>query len=207
MIARLLLAGLICCIGAEIGGEECKSAEPASVETAETKARRVESVDFQLVGSGKWVVSPGKAISVPLALKVTNHTDKDLQLNLFDTIEIRCKDAAGKELEYFHERRRSVPPNPVVVAKGGSVSVDRSAKLEPVGNSADTFQLIGPDGAGGAWWFEGLKAGKYTLAIAFDDSSGDTRRFVKPVADTATTPFLTCKAATRELTFEIVIGE
>jgi hypothetical protein len=87
------------------------------------------------------------------------------------------------------------------------VSVDRSAKLEPVGNSADTFQLIGPDGAGGAWWFEGLKAGKYTLAIAFDDSSGDTRRFVKPVADTATTPFLTCKAATRELTFEIVIGE
>jgi hypothetical protein len=134
----------------------------------ESQAVRENGVSFQIIAPAVLVLEEGA--SVPLALKVTNHTDQTLQFNLLDTVAVHIKDAAGNELLDVHGvRLQSFLPKPLLVDKDQSGNVNRIAKWERTDKG---FRLTGSDGAGGEWYFDGLAAGKYTVSIAYENTQG-----------------------------------
>ncbi len=126
---------------------------------------QVNGVEFQVVAQRVWTLNDGT--SIPLALKITNRTDKALQFNLFDTVSVIFKDASGKQLKIDGGRDRSAMPAPLLVEKGQSGTIDRTAKLE---RKDKGYRLTGPDGAGGIWWFDDLKAGTYSVSIGYENT-------------------------------------
>ena len=84
-------------------GEESRAAVPASPVAQASAAVRVSGLDFQIVGPTRWL-APQKTTGpyasndtiVPLALRVTNRTDKAVALELGTSIGVCLKDAAGK---------------------------------------------------------------------------------------------------------------
>ncbi len=170
------------------------STQRATGDIKESEAVRVNGLDFQIVAPVVWMMPVEKEETpIPLVLKVTNHTDKAVTLNLFDTITISMKDAAGKELRIDGGRDGTTPCPPLIVEKGQNGTVDRSAKLQPLDGKLGQFRLIGSDGAGGIWYFDGLKPGKYTISMAYENTK----------AGPEDAPNWVGKATTKELTVEI----
>lgn len=160
----------------------------------ETDPVRVNGLDFQLVASVVWVTPAEKhETTIPLKLKVTNQTDKAVQLDLFDTLNIQMKDAEGTELRMVATRDRSFRPNPLTVDKGQIGTIDRTAKLQPLDEKLGQVRLVGSDGAGGIWYFDGLKPGKHTVRITYQNAEAGTKDV----------PIWVGKATTNELTVEI----
>lgn len=154
--------------------------------------------DFQIVAPAVWVRL--KETAIPLALKITNRADKARQFNLYDTVTICIKDANGHELPLGGGRRETLQPRPLLVEKDQSGTIDREAQLK---QQDKAFRLTGSDGAGGVWWFDGLKAGKYTVSIAYESTQAAADNLVKNgKADDG--PFWIGKVVTKELAIEIV---
>jgi len=169
------------------------TAQPA---VTETEPVRVNGLDFQLVAPTVWgVLGEKQEATIPLMLKVTNQTGDGVALNLNDTIDLTLKDADGKELPIDIKRLRTGICPPLLVEKGKSCIVDRTAKLQPVVDKPGQFRLVGSDGIGGVWQFEALKPGKYTLCMTYDSDRANFR--AKDVA------YWVGKATTKELGVEI----
>ena len=150
-------------------------ASPAATQPAlkESEAVQVNGLDFQLVAQVVWVTPAEKQeTTVPLKLKVTNQTDKAVTLNFVDTLTVELKDADGKALRIEGGLRDHAFDRPLVtVDKGQSFTEDRTARLQPLVNKPGQFRLIGPDGVGSHWYFDGLKPGKYTLCIGYENKN------------------------------------
>jgi len=176
------------------------------VALAESEAVRKNGVDFQVVVTPKWATPTDQnGTPVSLSLKVTNHSTGDLQLNIFDTINIQMKDAAGTPLTYRYARDGTRNPTPVLVRKDASALIDYSAKLLPVAAKDGPFRLIGYDKSGGEWCFDHLKSGKYTINMNYDDARfGDSHAVVPtPAPDAKDVPFWHGQCATKEVAIEI----
>ncbi len=155
-------------------------------------------VDFQIVTPAVWLLDEGA--SIPLALKITNRTDKALQFNLLHTVTVRMKDAAGKELRIDSGRKATTVPAPLLVGKGQSGSIGRGGVFK----ATDTgFRLTGLEETGGFWYFEGLKPGKYTVSIAYASPQAVVAAFIKNNT-VGNDPFWIGEIVTKWLTVEIL---
>lgn len=168
MIAAMIGLALV---GLTVAGQETASgpaSRPAATQpaTSESQAVRENGVDFQVVTPAVWELCEGTPI--PLSLKITNRTDHALQFNLLDTVTIHIKDVTGNELLNVQGvRLQSFMPEPLLVEKSQSNTINRTARLTLEGNS---FRLSGPDGAGGEWYCENVKAGKHTVSIVYEST-------------------------------------
>ncbi len=164
----------------------------------ETEPVQVGGVDFQVVTPVVWVLGEGS--SVPLRLKITNRTDKTLQFDRLDTVDIHIMDASGKNLQIFAGRKASVVPSPLVIAKGHSGVIGRTGTLK---RSDKGFRLAGTEEAGGFWYFDGLAPGEYTVGITYESAQAavdDLKKSIKVADD----PFWTGQVVTKGQSVEIM---
>lgn len=165
---------------------------------------QVNGVDFQIVARTVWVLPDGNAVtSIPLALKITNHSDKALQFDLCDTVSVHVRDASGKELNILvrlADQLKDQLIRPLLVDKGQSVTIDRTAKLKLEGKAYD---LSGPDGAGGVWSFVDLKPGRCTVSFAYESTQA-AADILKKTLPLGNDPFWIGKVTTKDLAVEIL---
>lgn len=203
-------ANLFLAIGIILAGiNYARAAGPATQPTTqpalqESAAVRVNGLDFQIVTPAVWVPpAPKKVTTIPLQLKVTNHTGKPVQLDLFDKLMIQMHDASGKEVPIDGGRNGTCPCPPLIIAKEQSGTVDRTAKLKPSSNHPGSFRLIGSDGAGGIWYFDGLAAGKYTIRMTYENDPEAPHHATAQAAGADAPPVWVGKAVTKDLAVEI----
>lgn len=194
-LAAMVTAAVVLVGGAGVGTYVLAAGDPSAKPAAPVQEGfRVNGLSFEVLAPAV-VLTPedAKPTPVSLSLKVTNGTDAPVTLNVFDTITIHMNDAAGKELRIDGGRdgTRKVPP--VVVEKGKSVTVERNAELKLLDGKPGQYRLIGSDGAGGIWYFDGLKVGTYSLAMVYENS----------LASPKDAPYWVGKASTKEATVEI----
>lgn len=174
------------------------AASQPTTSPRESEPVQQNGVDFQVVTQRVWVLDGGTP--VPLALKITNRTDKALQFNHYDAVIVHIKDAAGKELEMSRWRRAIATGKPLLVETDQSGTIAPTATLKRTDRG---FGLHGSDGAGGGWLIDGFKAGTYSISIAYANTQEAADRLKKtiPVGDD---PFWIGKVTTKELTVEVV---
>ncbi len=151
------------------------STQPAKIDLKESEAVRVNGVDFQLVAPRVWIVPLGDLrISIPLALKVTNQTDRDI--HLLDTCRIVLTDAAGKTLSVVADKQEgNFPSQPPLLTQGQCVNLKSPAQLTLVSDRQSSLRLSGVDGQFKPWHIDGLKPGKYTLGMIYENAEGDAQ--------------------------------
>ncbi len=181
------------------GQERVKKIEMKGAATQpgvkESEAVRVNGLDFQIVAPMIWIIPAEKqATAIPLALKVTNHTEKDVRLSLMDTIDINLKDAAGNYVGRSGARDDTKSPAPLLIGKGQSASVTENAKLVHAGGKPGTVSLTYQDDTGTVWYYDDLRPGKYTLSASYANEGLDKD---------AGPPLWVGKATTKELAIEI----
>ena len=185
-----------------IGEADGPAAAAPQEPTQATEAVRVGGMDFQVVGPTRWL-APQKRTGpnamndtiIPLALRVTNRTDKAISLILGATVFVCLKDAAGKELPVFggQDGEAALPP-PLVVAPGKSSDIDRHGylSLRPE-RDGGPLRLWGADETGFFWDYKNLKPGKYSVEIRYENAAGTTAQ-----------PTWTGKVVTKPMEVEIV---
>ena len=170
-------------------------------------AVRVGGLDFQVVGptrrlAPKEKTGPGPLIEtiIPLALRVTNRTDKAVALELGSAASVCLKDAAGKELPLFsgQDGTAALPP-PLVVAPGKSGDIPRTGRLRRDRDEAP-LRVWGADETGFFWDYKNLKPGRYSVEIRYENAARATTSTAGPSA----APMWTGKAVTKPLAVEIV---
>jgi hypothetical protein len=186
--------------------------EPGKVES---KAVRVEGVDFRVVVDAK-VKAPaagaGGKQPLSLGLRITNHSGKPFRFNLYDTVwrdwsvagGIELRTSGGKSIQVGGGRKDSRPALPVLLETGESTMVWGKAHLEWL-KGATSLRLSGEDGSGGYWYFDGLTPGKYRLRIRYENTAKQTEALLRdrPAVADAGPPFWVGKAGTAEVEFEI----
>lgn len=200
---KIVVLNVLALAGLAVAGEAATPAPATGVQTVlksptESQPVRVSGVDFQVITPAVWVLDEGAF--VPLSLKITNHADKTLEFNLLDTVTIRIKDAAGKELSIYAARKASTIPPPLLIAKEESATIGRTGRLRPTDQG---FRLTGSEEAGGFWYFDGLKPGKYTVSITYEDTQAavdELKKFSKVGAESFWVGTVTTKELTVELT-------
>ncbi len=115
----------------------------------------------------------GKRVPVALALRVTNHTTNALVFCQYDTLRPILRAKSGKDFQMDGGRNRSRlvrPEDYRILQPGEGTTFAVDAHIYWQNNS---LVLGGEDGFGGLWFFTGLDAGEYDLAIAYayDDNS------------------------------------
>jgi hypothetical protein len=176
--------------------------------TQASAAVRVGGLDFQVVGPARWLAPQKKTgphamndTIIPLALRITNRTDKAVALELGTTVYVCLKDAAGKELPVFggQDGEAALPP-PLVVAPGNSGDIPRpgylSLRREQDGGP---LRLWGADETGFFWDYKNLKPGRYSVEIRYENAAKKTASVGSSGA-----PLWTGKAVTKPLAVEIV---
>lgn len=166
----------------------------ANAGKAISKPVRVNGVDFEAVADKYWTVpKAGENTKVNLDLRITNHTDKEILFNLFDTILPRLQTADGKQQWVgAAERSATAPCPPVAVAAGKSVIVSRPATLRRSPQNEQMLRLFGGDGSGGVWVMDGLKPGTYRFSLTYENRHEKTDFFKNAQ------PFWVGKAQTEE---------
>lgn len=125
---------------------------------------------FQVVADTVWAVPPaGKETPVAITMRVTNRTDKDIDLPLMDTVTVRLTDAAGKSPDYTAGRDETTPVPPIVVPAGKSVDVPYPARLGWAEKGPGMY-VGGHDGSGMVWRFSGLRPGKYSVSLRYESN-------------------------------------
>ena len=168
--------------------------------TRTTEAVTVNGLEFQVVGVTTWTIPDGKTrTSIPLALKVTNKSDNDFHLEHYGNVLVSMKDAAGNDIPCGGgaDGLMAAQP-PLLIAKGQSVSIDRTASLGPDPQHKGAWQLLGGNETRAWWEFDNLNPGKYTPLCYVNEKNNQTER-----GDPAA-PIWTGKAVTKELAVEIV---
>jgi hypothetical protein len=138
---------------------------------AESKAIEVRQVEFRTVVEQKCPVPPaGGRQHLYLGLRLTNRGQAPLLFNRYDTLRSALSSADGTALEVkMGQRLRSYIPAPVLVAPGKTETVLRSPQLEWLPDGK-TLRLKGPDGAGGFWYADGLRPGKYLVRFEYENT-------------------------------------
>jgi RNA polymerase sigma factor (sigma-70 family) len=138
---------------------------------AESPAVRANEVDFQTVAEAKCPLpAPGGKQPLYLGLRITNRGAAPLWFNKYDTLRPALTTADGREVPFRGgQRLRSFVPAPVLVGPGKAETVLRCPYLEwlPDGKVP---RLRGPDGAGGFWYFDGLRPGKYRVRFEYENT-------------------------------------
>jgi hypothetical protein len=143
-----------------------------------SKAVRVNAVDFEAVADRFWAIpAAGQETPVNLGLRLTNHTDKDLSFNLFDTILPRFETADGQQ-RWVGEAERSAtrPAEPVSIPARKSVTLSRPAVLK-WSEDGKTLLLVGGDGSGGTWIMGELRPGMHRLSFNYDNKEQKVKFF------------------------------
>lgn len=182
--------------------------QPAGADVEFSKPARENGADFEAMAQPKWVVPPldGKT-PIELGLKVTNRTEKPMQVNRFDTVQIRMDDSQGMPLVCVKTRDATFIPEPLVLKAGESQIIARTASLEWIEN-ARGVRLTGRDGAGGTWHVDISQPGKYSLRFTCSNSEEQLKSVLarpsKHVIDPKEAPFWMGKVVTPEMTVEVV---
>jgi RNA polymerase sigma factor (sigma-70 family) len=173
---------------------------------AESQAVRVNQVDFQTAVEQKCPVpAVGGRQHLYLGLRITNQSGKPLLINVYDTLRPMLQAADGKAIPtQWGQRLRSFVPAPVLVGPGKTETVLRCPSLEWLPDGK-TLRLKGPDGAGGFWFVEGLRPGKYLIHFEHENTA-DTQavllRSLQPRPAEGQSYWMG-KVVTRAATFEI----
>lgn len=185
------------------GGLE-SSAAAAKPALTVSDAIRVNGLDFQIVGVPFWPTpAAGTGSKIPLVLKLTNHTDGAVQVNMSDTIHVRMKDAAGKEVaSRWIERGTIETPRPLLLAKGKSATIDHASTLYPDSQREGLLELDCPPVSGGTLCFNGLKPGSYSVYFTCENKE-KLPAGIKPIVDPQQAPFWIGKAVSKELAVTI----
>jgi hypothetical protein len=172
-------------------------------------------VDFQaVVESKRSVPPPGGRQPIDIGLGITNGGEKPLLFNGYDTIRPALRSAAEalsfKAFKVNGRRTRSFIPGPILVGPGKTGTIWRRAHLEWLPDGK-TLRLIGPDGAGGTWYFDGLVPGKYLLSFEHENTEASLAAFLrhrrKKEAFEVGQSFWTGKATTNEIVFEVAAAK
>jgi hypothetical protein len=164
--------------------------------------------EFQTVAQTEWPVPPvGEKSEIRLGLKVTNRSGRWMQINVFDTVQVVLKDSHGMELHGIKERDATSIPEPLFLQPHEGQTIYRNATLE-CSADANHVRLMGSDGAGGNWHFDGLHPGTYD--VGFVNESNDhtlqkvLTRETRHALDPHEAPFWMGKATTQEMKVEVV---
>jgi RNA polymerase sigma factor (sigma-70 family) len=186
-----------------IAGFEIVAAKKgAAPGMSESKPVRVAEADFQAVVEARPVApESGATQPINLGLRITNRADKPQWFNLFDTIRIGLKSADGTPIRVDGGRNGTFPARPIQLAPGQSQTILRGGRLEWM-KDGRSLRLIGSDGSGGIWHFDGLRPGKYRLRFEYETTREMTERFRRGLQ--AGGPFWISSAQTAEAEFEIL---
>ena len=185
----------------EISGKD----DPAGVQMSEPVIEK--NAEFQTVARPHWLIPViGATSEVQLGLNVTNRTGRSMQINGFDTVRAVLTDAHGTELQLMQQRGRTIVPEPLVLTSRESRTLYRNATLE-WSDDGKTLRLGGSDGAGGNWYFDGLKPGRYSVHFVFENGEGMLRpvlgRPAKHAIDPNEAPFWMGKVITKDVVVEV----
>jgi hypothetical protein len=163
-----------------------------------SKPVRAGAVEFEAVVDPRCPVPAKGAFNrLNVGLRFTNRGDKEVVLNLFDTICMNLKSAEGKVFQVEGGRNGTLPAQPPQrLRPGQSGTVFRTGRIEWQADGK-ALVLAGPDGAGGVWLFRGLGPGKYLLSIKY------TNPETPPGGGNPARPYWTGEAETEPVEFEI----
>ena len=181
---------------------------PAALELQLTKPVRENGADFEALAQVKWAVPPlGGKTTIEMGLKVTNRTEKLMQINVFDTVQIYMEDLQGLPLNCVKMRDATFIPSPLLLKSGESQVISRNATLTWI-DDAKGLRLSGPDGAGGNWHIDIPQPGKYPLRFTHANNEDRLKsvlaRPAKRTIDPKEAPFWMGKVTTPEMTVEVV---
>jgi hypothetical protein len=182
--------------------------QPAAAELQTSKPIRENGADFEAIAPARWVVPPlGGKTTIDLGLKVTNRTEKMMQINVFDTVQIYMEDQQGLPLNVTKVRDATFIPAPLLLKAGESQIISRQAVLQWIDN-AKGLRLSGPDGAGGTWHLDITQPGKYPLRLVHANNEERLKavlaRPAKHAIDPKEAPFWVGKVSTPEMVVEVV---
>ena len=101
-----------------------------------------------------------------IGLRITNRTNQDISIDLFDTVRPVLKDGQGRELPLAGGRDKTSIPKPVEVKAGQNDTVLYAARLSvPEGKKHP--RLVVDDRTGGIWVYHDLAPGRYTLGLEY----------------------------------------
>jgi hypothetical protein len=101
-----------------------------------------------------------------IGLRITNRTNQDINIDLFDTVRPVLKDGQGRELPLDGGRDKTSIPKPIEVKAGQNDTVFYAARLSvPEGKKHP--RLVVDDRTGGIWVYHDLAPGRYTLGLEY----------------------------------------
>lgn len=182
-MAALLLG--VCLIGAGVGTYHWQTrqgnrvaaasfAPPPEAEVAaqpddgkaRSKAVRVDGLTFQAVVDKVWLApTANKETVVDITLEITNGTNKQQTLRIWESPRVSVATPDGKELASGYARDATAPVKRLDVPAGKTVRVSRQAALSLTDNG---FRLTGSDNSAGSWWYDNFKAAKYVVTLSYD---------------------------------------
>ena len=180
-------------------GLSTQPAEQAGVR--ESEAERVDGLDFSLVTAGIWVIpAGGNKTTIPLVLRVTNRSDKDIVFSDWATSLVVLKGARGETLPltFMTELPVEMPPA-MTIGPGQTFRLDRTGTLERADEKGEGYKLVTGRLGRVYWEYDGLKAGKYTVWINYENSPLANEFNPKPGA----VPYWVGEAATKKMMIEI----
>jgi len=123
-----------------------------------------------------------------IGLRITNRTNQDISIDLFDTVRPVLKDGQGRELPLAGGRDRTSIPEPVEVKAGQNDTVLYAARLSvPEGKKHP--RLVVDDCTGGIWVYHDLAPGRYTLGLKYaHQNAGGVAQPGRWVGATTTAP-------------------
>jgi hypothetical protein len=164
--------------------------------------------EFQTVALTEWPVPPvGEKSEIRLGLKVTNRSGRWMQINVFDAVQVVLKDSDGKAWRGVRERDATSVPEPLFLQPREGQTIYRNATLER-GADGNHLRLIGSDGAGGNWHFDGLHPGTYEVGFVYESDDQTLQKVLarqtKRALNPQEAPFWIGKATTQEMKVEVV---
>lgn len=179
--------------------------DPAGIQTSEAITEK--SAEFQTVTRPQWMIpAAGAKSEVQIGMRVTNRTNTWMQINVFDTVDVVVQDSQGMSLRGGKGRTRTHAPDPVILEARESRTIYRNARLE-WSPDAKILRLTGSDGAGGTWYFDDVKLGKYTLHLICENDEEKVKSILARPANhligANEAPFWMGNVTTKELGVEI----
>jgi hypothetical protein len=131
-----------------------------------------QGAEFVVSADSVWHAPKNRGrTKIDLRLTITNRDAKPQAFSLFDTVRMVLKDTDGKDLRIDGGRNGTRPGKTTtpLLAKDASYVVHLSASLLEANGA---LRLQGDDGFGGIWYFDGLRAGKYSVSVHYDSTLG-----------------------------------